>query len=366
MGVNALALTLRMVDYRIARPNPHKGGTMATSVNRQFVLASRPTGQPSTDNFRLVEAPIPTPGPNQVLVRTHYLSVDPYLRIRMSEDRSYADPQPLGQVMTGGMVGQVIASNLEALSKGDFVEGELGWQEYALTDAASVRKIDPKLAPISTALGVLGMPGMTAYFALLEVGRPKPGDTVVVSGAAGAVGQVVGQIAKLAGCRTIGIAGTDAKLAVLREQMGFDATLNYKTEADLGRAVAEVCPNGVDIYFDSVGGNISQAVFPQMALWGRVVLCGLMTQYGLAEPDVGARDMRRLLYHRVRLEGFQTEDWRDRYPEAIRRMAGWIKERKLIYTETITEGFENTPAAFIAMMRGENLGKALVKVGGTS
>jgi NADPH-dependent curcumin reductase CurA len=148
--------------------------------------------------------------------------------------------------------------------------------------------------------------------------------------------------------------------------MGFDATLNYKTEADLGRAVAEVCPNGVDIYFDSVGGNISQAVFPQMALWGRVVLCGLMTQYGLAEPDVGARDMRRLLYHRVRLEGFQTEDWRDRYPEAIRRMAGWIKERKLIYTETITEGFENTPAAFIAMMRGENLGKALVKVGGTS
>jgi len=207
---------------------------------------------------------------------------------------------------------------------------------------------------------------MTAYFALLEVGRPKPGDTVVVSGAAGAVGQVVGQIAKLAGCRTIGIAGSDAKLAVLREQMGFDATLNYKTEADLGRAVAEVCPNGVDIYFDSVGGDISQAVFPQMALWGRVVLCGLMTQYGLAEPDVGARDMRRLLYHRVRLEGFQTEDWRDRYPEAIRRMAGWIKERKLIYTETITEGFENTPAAFIAMMRGENLGKALVKVGGTS
>ena len=339
---------------------------MARSVNRQFVLASRPVGQPSEDNFRIVEAPIPTPGPNQLLVRAQYLSVDPYLRIRMSEDRSYADPQPLGQVMTGGLVGKVISSNVSAVSVGDFVEGELGWQEYALADAASVRKVNPALAPISTALGVLGMPGMTAYFALLEVGRPKPGDTVVVSGAAGAVGQVVGQIAKLAGCRTIGIAGSDAKLAALRERMGFDATLNYKTEPDLGRAVAELCPNGVDIYFDSVGGDISQAVFSQMALWGRVVLCGLMTQYSLTTPDIGARDMRRLLYHRVRLEGFQTEDWRDRYPEAIRRMAGWIKERKLIYTETITEGFEKTPAAFVAMMRGDNLGKALVKVGGTS
>jgi NADPH-dependent curcumin reductase CurA len=310
----------------------------------------------------MMEAPIPSPGPNQLLVRAHYLSVDPYLRIRMSEDRSYADPQPLGQVMTGGLVGHVIASNVSSVSVGDFVEGELGWQEYALADAGSVRKVDPALAPISTALGILGMPGMTAYFALLEVGRPKPGDTVVVSGAAGAVGQVVGQIAKLAGCRTIGIAGSDGKLAVLRERMGFDATLNYKTEPDLGRAVAELCPSGVDIYFDSVGGDISQAVFSQMALWGRVVLCGLMTQYSLDKPDIGARDMRRLLYHRVRLEGFQTEDWRDRYPEAIRRMAGWIKERKLIYTETITEGFENTPAAFVAMMRGDNLGKALVKV----
>jgi NADPH-dependent curcumin reductase CurA len=334
---------------------------MAQGINRRFVLASRPVDQPTEANFRMVEAPIPKPAPNQVLVRAHYVSVDPYMRIRMSEDPSYADPQRLGEVMVGGVVGQVIASNVPSISAGEFVEGELGWQEYAATDAASLRKVDPALAPISTALGVLGMPGMTAYFALLEIGRPKPGDTVVVSAAAGAVGQVVGQIAKLAGCRTVGIAGSDAKLSILRERMGFDATINYKTEPDLSGVVAKFCPHGIDIYFDSVGGDVSQSVFKHMALWGRVVLCGLMAQYSLAKPDIGARDMRRLLYHRVRLEGFQTEDWRDRYPEAIRRMAGWIKDGKLHYTETITEGFENTPAAFVAMMRGDNLGKALIK-----
>jgi NADPH:quinone reductase len=339
---------------------------MTTGVNRRFVLASRPVGEPTEANFRMVESPIPVPGPNQALVRAQYLSVDPYMRIRMSESRSYTGSQPLEEVMGGGVVGQVVASNAAALSIGDFVEGDLGWQECAVADGAALRKLDPALAPVSTALGVLGMPGMTAYFALLEIGRPKPGDTVLISGAAGAVGQAVGQIAKLAGCRTVGIAGADAKLAVLRERMGFDATINYKIEPDLGGAVARLCPHGVDVYFDCVGGDISQAVFPQMALWGRVVLCGLMAQYSLAEPDIGPRDMRRLLYHRVRLEGFQTEDWRDRYPEAIRRMAGWIKEKKLIYTETITDGFENTPAAFVAMMRGANLGKALVKVAAPS
>ena len=335
---------------------------MATGVNRRFVLASRPVGPATESNFRMVEAPIPVPGPHQALVRAHYLSVDPYMRIRMGENRSYTDSQPLGEVMGGGVVGQIVVSNVANLSTGDFVEGDLGWQEYAVADALSLRKLDPALAPLRTALGVLGMPGMTAYFALLEIGRPKPGDTVLASGAAGAVGQVVGQIAKLAGCRIVGIAGADAKLAVLREHMGFDGTINYKTEPDLSGAVAKLCPHGVDVYFDCVGGDVSQAVFPHMALGGRVVLCGLMAQYSLAEPDIGARDMRHLLYHRVRLEGFQTEDWRDRYPEAIRRMAGWIKEHKLIYTETITDGFENTPAAFVAMMRGANLGKALVRV----
>jgi len=335
---------------------------MTAGANRRFVLASRPAGPPEEGNFRMAEAPIPSPGPNQALVRAHYLSVDPYMRIRMSESRSYTDSQPLGEVMGGGVVGQVVSSNVAYLSPGDFVEGDLGWQEYAIADGASLRKIDPALAPVTTALGILGMPGMTAYFALLEIGRPKPGDTVLVSGAAGAVGQVVGQIAKLAGCRTVGIAGADTKLAVLRERMGFDATINYKTEPDLSGAVAKLCPHGVDVYFDCVGSAVSEAVFAHLALWGRVVLCGLMAQYNLAGTDIGARDMRRLLYHRVRLEGFQTEDWRDRYPEAIRRMAGWIKGHKLVYTETITDGFENAPAAFVAMMRGANVGKALVKV----
>jgi NADPH-dependent curcumin reductase CurA len=331
-------------------------------VNRRFLLVSRPTGQADESHFRLVEEPVPTPGPRQILVRTLYLSVDPYMRIRIGEGRSYADPLRLGDVIVGGVVGQVAQSNVDTFLPGEIVEGELGWQEYAVAEASMLRKIDPSLAPISTALGVLGMPGMTAYFALLEVGRPKPGDTVVVSGAAGAVGQIVGQIARMAGCRVIGIAGSDEKLAILRERMGFDSTLNYRTEPDLSAAIAEACRDGVDIYFDNVGSAVSQAVFPHMALWGRVVLCGLMAQYSRTEPDVGPRDMRRLLYHRVRLEGFQSEDWRDRYPEAIRRLAGWINQGKLTYTETVAEGFENAPAAFVAMMRGANLGKALVKV----
>ena len=336
-------------------------------LNTQVCLVSRPSGIPQADNFAIRRVPVPDLREGQFLVRNDVLSVEPAMRGWVSAVANYATPVGIGEVMRSFSAGEVVASKHAQYAVGDKVMGMLGWQEYSVAEPSMVtRKVRETDLPLSLSLGILGLNGVTAYFGLLDLGRPKPGDTVVVSGAAGAVGQVVGQIARLAGCRTIGIAGSDAKLAVLREQMGFDATLNYKTEADLGRAVAEVCPNGVDIYFDSVGGNISQAVFPQMALWGRVVLCGLMTQYGLAEPDVGARDMRRLLYHRVRLEGFQTEDWRDRYPEAVRRMAGWIKERKLIYTETITEGFENTPAAFIAMMRGENLGKALVKVGGTS
>jgi NADPH-dependent curcumin reductase CurA len=336
--------------------------TLSRSQNRRFLLASRPTGWPEPSNFRLVSEAVPVPGPKEVLVRALWLSVDPYMRGRMSAARSYARPVEIGEVMTGGVVGQVVTSDHPAFKPGDIVEGSLGWQDYAVADASLLRKIDPKLAPIQTALGVLGMPGMTAYFALLEVCRPKAGDTVVVSGAAGAVGQIVGQIAKINGCRAVGIAGGDDKLDYIERELGFGATINYKTSNDLTKAVAAACPTGVDVYFDNVGGAVSEAVFNNLAFKSRIVICGQISQYNLDKPDLGPRNLRYMLTNRARMEGFLVWDWRDCYPEALRRIAQWIKEGRLKYSEHVTEGFEKTPEAFIAMLKGANLGKALVKV----
>jgi NADPH-dependent curcumin reductase CurA len=336
--------------------------TFAATSNRRFLLASRPTGAPEPGNFKLVSESVPVPGPKEVLVRALWLSVDPYMRGRMSSANSYAAPVAIGEVMTGGGVGQVVASHSPAFAAGDIVEGPLGWQEFAVADPAALRKVDPALAPISTAVGVLGMPGMTAYFALLEVCQPKAGDTVVVSGAAGAVGQIVGQIAKINGCRVVGIAGSDEKLDYLKRELGFDATLNYKTANDLSAAVAAACPNGVDVYFDNVGGAVSQAVFDNLAFKSRIVICGQISQYNNSTPELGPRSLRYMLVNRARMEGFLVYDWRDRHPEARRRMAEWIRAGRLKYTEHVTEGFEQMPQAFIAMLNGANLGKAVVKV----
>ena len=335
---------------------------MTQTQNRRFLLASRPTGWPEPANFRFVTEAIPEPGPKEVLVRALWLSVDPYMRGRMSAAKSYAKPVEIGEVMTGGAVGQVVKSNHPGFSAGEIVEGSLGWQDYAVADTAMLRKIDPKLAPIQTALGVLGMPGMTAYFAFLEVCQPKAGDTVVVSGAAGAVGQIVGQIAKINGCRVVGIAGSDDKLAHLKRECGFDATINYKTANDLPSAVASACLRGVDVYFDNVGGTVSEAVFNNLAFKARIVICGQISQYNIDKPDLGPRNLRYMLVNRARMEGFLVWDWRDRYPEAIRRIAGWLKDGRIKYSEHVTEGLEKTPEAFIAMLKGANLGKALVKV----
>ncbi len=280
----------------------------------------------------------------------------------MSAAKSYAKPVEVGEVMTGGVVGEVIASRHPAFKPGDIVEGSLGWQDYALAQPAQLRKIDPALAPISTAVGVLGMPGMTAYCALLEVGQPMPGDTVVVSGAAGAVGQIVGQIAKIGGCRAIGIAGSDAKLAYLEKELGFDGSLNYKTSKNLAEDLQRLCPNGVNVYFDNVGGAVTDAVFNNLAFKARIVICGQISQYNAAKPEFGPRNLRFMLINRARMEGFLVSDWRDRYPEALRRLASWIKEGRLKYTEHVTAGLENAPKAFIGMLQGANLGKALVKV----
>ena len=335
---------------------------MTQSQNRRILLASRPVGWPEPAHFRLVTEAIPEPGPKEVLVRALWLSVDPYMRGRMSAAKSYARPVEVGEVMTGGMVGQVVKSNHPGFTAGEIVEGSLGWQDYAVAEAALIRKIDPKLAPIQTALGVLGMPGMTAYFALLEVCRPKAGDTVVDSGAAGAVGQIAGQIARINGCRVVGIAGGDDKLAYIQRELGFDAIINYKTSNDLTAAVRAACPNGVDVYFDNVGGPVTDAVFNNLAFKARIVICGQISQYNLDKPDLGPRNLRYMLVNRARMEGFLVWDWRDRYPEAIKRIAGWLKDGRIKYSEHVTEGLEKTPDAFIAMLKGANLGKALVKV----
>jgi hypothetical protein len=294
-----------------------------------------------------------------VLVKTLWLSLDPYQRGRMSEARSYARPVELGEVMTAEAVAEVIESRSPRLKQGDVVVGPFGWQEYAVADAHRLRRLDGA-APASTALHVLGMTGLTAYFGLLEVGRPLPGDTVVVSAASGAVGQVVGQLAKMAGCRTVGIAGSAEKVDDLLSLYGYDAGIDYKRE-DVGEALKRECPNGIDVYFDNVGGAVSDAVYRRLAVGARIVVCGLISQYNqerAAEP----LNLGFLIVFRARMQGFLVTDFAHRYEEALRRLAPWVGEGRLRYREDVVEGLERAPQAFIGLFRGENRGKLLVKV----
>lgn len=264
--------------------------------------------------------------------------------------------------MEAGAVGQVVESKAAELKPGDVVLGHWGWQEYAAVKAASVRKLDPVLAPVSTALGVLGMPGMTAYFGFLDICTPQPGETVLVSGAAGAVGSLVGQIAKIKGCRAVGIAGTDQKVDWLMKELSFDAAFNYKTTSDYGAKLKELCPNGIDCYFDNVGGKITDAVFPRMNVYGRISVCGQISQYNLEAPELGPRPLAQILVKQLRVEGFIVTRFQKRFSEGIAQMAQWMKQGKLRYREQIVEGFEHTPKAFIGMLQGENTGKMLVKL----
>jgi NADPH-dependent curcumin reductase CurA len=332
------------------------------TVNKQIVLASRPIGFPRESDFRLVESPVPSPGEGEVLVRSIYLSVDPYMRGRMNEVGSYAAPVKIGQVMVGGAAGQVVESRDPGLNEGDYVAGEIGWQQYCVAPAATLRKLDPKIAPISTAVGVLGMPGMTAYFGLLEICDPKPGETVFVSGAAGAVGELVGQIAKIKGCRAVGVAGSDRKVDYLISELGFDSAFNYKTASDYSARLRELCPNGIDVYFDNVGGAISDAVFGQINRFARISICGQISQYNLQKPEMGRRLLWDLLVKQARAEGFLVPQFIDRWPDGINQMAAWLAEGKLKYHEDIEQGIENAPRAFIGMLNGKNLGKQLVKI----
>jgi NADPH-dependent curcumin reductase CurA len=333
-----------------------------TAVNRQITLAARPVGFPKEADFKLVETPVPSSGPGQFLVRTLYLSVDPYMRGRMNDRASYAPSVKLGEVMVGGAVGKVLQSNHPQFPVGTIVEGGFGWQEYAVSNGDGIRPVDPTAAPISTALGVLGMPGLTAYFGLLDICNPQPGETVLVSAAAGAVGSVVGQIAKIKGCRVVGVAGTDDKIDYVTRELGFDAAFNYKTVENYVAKLREVCPGGIDVYFDNVGGPLTDAVFLTMNVHARISVCGQISQYNLEKPEMGPRLLWLLIVKRAKVQGFLVSDYAPRFKEAARHLAEWVRAGQIKYREDIVDGLENTPRAFLGILRGQNIGKQLVKV----
>ena len=333
--------------------------------NRQIQLASRPEGEPKPADFRLVESEAPAPKDGEVLLRTLWLSLDPYMRGRMSAAKSYVKPVEIGETMVGGTVSEVVESRHKDFKKGDVVASMVGWQDYALSDGSMLRKLDPKAAPISSALGVLGMPGMTAYFGLSEIGKPKAGETVVVSAASGAVGSIVGQIAKLKGCRTVGVAGGPEKCRYVVNELGFDACVDHRA-AVLPAKLAEACPKGVDVYFENVGGATWSAVLPLFNNYARVPVCGLIAHYNdtalPSGPDRTPLLMRAVLSKRLTLRGFIVFDFFGRAEEFYRDMGGWVRDGKIKYREDIIEGLEKAPAGLIGMLKGKNFGKLLVKV----
>ncbi|OIB55692.1 NADP-dependent oxidoreductase [Natrialba sp. SSL1] len=330
---------------------------------RQWHLASRPTGEPTMDNFDLVTVDLDDLGPGEVLVRTLYQSVDPYMRGRMRDAESYEEPWDVGEPMQAGVVAEVVESNHDGYESGDIVTGELLWAEHAIADGDELRPVNPDHGPISTALGTLGMPGVTAYFGMLDVAEPTPGDTVVVSAAAGAVGSVAGQLARLAGARVVGTAGSDEKVDWLTDELGFDAAINYKETDDLGRAMAEACPDGVDVYFDNVGGPITDAVWPLLNVRSRVAVCGQISIYNATEVPTGPRKLAKLIESRARVEGLLVRDYEDRWGEALRRLSTFIQNEEIRYRQHTVEGFENAPDAFLGLFEGDNIGKQLVQVG---
>jgi len=332
---------------------------------KRIILASRPVGEPKASDFRIEDCPIPTPGSGQVLLRSIWLSLDPYMRGRMSDAPSYAAPVPVGGVMEAGTVCEVIASNNAAFAKGDIVLARAGWQTHALSDGRGLIKIDPKLAPISTAVGVLGMPGMTAYVGLLEIGKPEGGETVVVAAASGAVGSAVGQIARIKGARAIGIAGGKDKCDYVKNELGFDACLDHR-DPDLAAKLKDACPKGVDIYFENVGGAVFEAVFPLLNAFARVPVCGLIAHYNDTQavaPKWAPSLMRAVLTKRLTLRGFIVTDFAARHGDFLRDMSSWVREGRVKYKEFVTDGLENAPAAFMGLLKGANFGKQLVRVG---
>lgn len=338
---------------------------MPDATNRRIVLASRPTGEPKPSDFRMETAPVPEPGEGQILLRTLWLSLDPYMRGRMSAAKSYAKPVEIGDVMVGGTVNEVVASRHPEFAVGDIVQAYAGWHDYALSDGKGLRRLDPAQAPVSTALGVLGMPGMTAYTGLMNIGQPKPGETVVVAAATGPVGSMVGQIAKLKGCRAVGIAGGPEKCRFLLEELGFDAAVDHRAP-DMPARLAEACPKGIDVYFENVGGAVWDAVFPLLNDFARIPVCGLVAHYNDAAPPPGPDRLPRLmsavLARRLALRGFIVGDFASQAGEFYREASGWLRESRIKYREDVVEGLENAPKALIGLLNGNNFGKLLVRV----
>ncbi len=328
---------------------------MASS--REIHLAARPHGVPQPSDFAVVEVDVPEPADGEVLIRNAFMSVDPYMRGRMNDTKSYVPPFQVGEAMTGGAVGEVIRSRNEKVAEGTWVVHGLGWRELALSDGRGLTPFDPSLAPVSTALGVLGMPGLTAYVGLLDIGRVESGETVYVSGAAGAVGSIVGQIAKLRGCRVIGSAGSLDKVAWLRE-LGFDEAFDYHRVP-----VREALKDGIDLYFDNVGGPTLEAALAALRQNGRVVACGAISQYNATEPAPGPRNLFLVVTRRLRIEGFIVSDHNDRMPAFLAETAPWVRAGEIRYRETVVDGIENAPEAFIGLLAGDNIGKMLVRVG---
>jgi NADPH-dependent curcumin reductase CurA len=332
-----------------------------TLTNHQFRLAARPVGAVKRSDFDYVTEPARSPGESEVLVQTLYLSLDPAMRGWMNEGKSYIAPVQIGEVMRAGGIGKVVESKHPGFRAGDYVQGTLGIQEYATVDGKTLSKVDPAVAPLPVFLGTLGMPGMTAYFGLLDIGKPEPGQTVVVSGAAGAVGTVVGQIAKIKGCRVVGIAGGKEKCDYLTQTLGFDAAIDYKSE-DVKKSLRQHCPKGVDVYFDNVGGEILDIVLTQLARKARIVICGAISQYNSTTGVKGPSNYMSLLVNRASMTGMIVFDYADRYAEAGREMSGWIKAGKLKTREDIVSGLETFPETLLKLFSGENFGKLVLKV----
>jgi len=334
---------------------------MTESVSRQIVLAARPVGMPKASDFKVETVPVPEPGAGQVLVRNLWMSVDPYMRGRMSDRKSYAPPFEVGKPMDGRAIGQIVQSRHPTLEEGAIVSSMLGWREYFVSTGEGMNPIDPSL-PLSSYLGVLGIPGFTGWYGLKQIGRPKPGETLAVSGAAGATGSLVVQMGKILGCRVVGTAGTDDKCAYLTRELGVDAALNYKKAADLFDALRQACPKGIDIYFENVGGPLLDMVLRQVNPFARIPLCGMISQYNLDPPDPGPRYLFSMIGNRVLMQGFIISDHLSLYPEFLAEVGGWLKSGRIKREETVVEGIENAPKAFLGLFSGDNVGKMVVRL----
>lgn len=331
-------------------------------MNKSILLNSRPKGTPQKSDFQFTNEDMPVAGDGEILLKTKYVSVDPYMRGRMNDEKSYVEPFQLDKPINSGMIAEVVESKNDSFTEGDFVSGMMDWKEYQTSNGEGLLKVDSEKAPLSAYLGILGMTGLTAYFGLTKIGNPQKGETIVVSGAAGAVGSTVGQIGKILGCRVIGIAGTDEKVELLKSKFGFDEGINYNTTDDMTKAIAEAAPDGVDVYYDNVGGAISDSVHANINRFGRISVCGAISLYNSTSMPTGPRVEPFLIKKSVLMQGFIIGNFADKFPEGMEALSKWLSEDKLNYSETIVEGFDNIPGAFLDLFEGKNKGKMIVKV----